>query len=324
MFPQRTITLGDKGHYLIGSTVFNRKDVVMTCDQEINDATKHTSPSSRTSGNIELSIDNLDTIAEELNILSGGRFKKHLDSARRSLNHGNSYFRKNPLAWSIDFLKDQLASNTLTMNKQTLVALGFLQSYQDVLLRWRNHAYFPVLAKEICAYFYHSLVQLIIASYLSDHGNKIAVNLADDENSERSADLYIRLSGSEKLFIEVKGPELFDWTNSEVSRRKIKKAVEKCLSKSRGQIDLNNPGILVIGATCLDRSFLPSLQKEVKSVLRNKGRNYKAVAGISIVGLTEVSAQSNPVTGSKVSTAFNVNIIENEFYFEENPIRTNA
>ena len=38
IFPQMPVTLGREGNYLIGSSVVNRQDVVITCDQEIEGA----------------------------------------------------------------------------------------------------------------------------------------------------------------------------------------------------------------------------------------------------------------------------------------------
>lgn len=322
VFPKTTLTLGRIGRYLMGSSVVNSKDVVMTCDQELDVASKLTSPSNSSGNNFELSIENLDLLSAQLDVFSGGKFKKYLESARRSITHRNSYFRENPLAWSIELLKEQLSRNELQMNNSTLVALGFLQGYRDIFERWKNHVHFPIMANEICAYFYHSLVQLIAASYLVDHGNKIAINASNKKDGKRSADLYVRLSGSENLFLEVKGPEALEWTQSDITSGKMRKCVEKCLSKSRGQIDIDNPGMLIIGTTCLKTDFLQSFESVVEKVLKTKGKNYPGVAVISIIGLKEVTVGGSPNSGAKVSTSFNVSMSKNKYYFKENPIRT--
>lgn len=324
IFPQKTLTLGREGRFLIGASVVNSKDVVMTCDQELDLAKSHTTPKSSTTNNLELSVDNIELLITELDVLSGGRFNKYIHSATRSVTHGSVYFRENPLAWSLVLLKNQLVANELTINNPTLVALGFLQSYRDVLARWRDHIHFPILAQEFCAYFYHTLIQLVVASYLTDHGNRIAINVAGEKEGVRNADLYVRLSGSEKLFVEIKGPEAFEWIASDITLGKMKKVVEKCLSNSRGQIDINNPGILVIGSTCLENDFLAALEKVLRSVLHAKGRSYKAIAGIATVGLKEVSLEANKNNGSKVSTAFNVGMVTNKYFYTDNPVRTST
>lgn len=316
IFPQMPVSLGSKGKYLVGSSVVNKKDVVMTCDQELEVSAKLTDPKKSTGSNLELSSENLNKISDELNLLSGGRFNKYIASAKRSIDHKSPYFRENPLAWSIEMLKKQLEQNELVMSKQTLVALGFLQGYRDLLERWKDHIHFPVLITEICAYFYHSLIQLIVASYLKDAGNRIAINIAGEEGGERTADLYIRISGSEKLFLEIKGPEALEWTNTELKTGKMKKVVEKCLSNSRGQIDEGKPGVLVIGATCLNMGFLEEFEIIVKKVLKTKGKSYPAVAGICIVGLKEISGYGN----RSISTSFHISMNTNDHYYKENPI----
>jgi len=321
VLPKATVSMGRDGKYLIGSSVVNSKDVVMTCDQEIEAAKKLTSPLDSTNSNFELSVESLDSLGVELDVLSGGRFNQYLQSAQRSIAHKSKYFRENPLAWSIELLKKQLNNNELNLSNSTLVALGFIQAYRDVSVRWRHHVHFPILATEICAYFYHSLIQLIAASYLEDHGNTIAINVAGEEDGKRSADLYLRLSGSETLFIEIKGPEALEWTYTEIPPGKMKKAVEKCLSKSRGQIDNNNPGILVIGTSCLDGDFLENFGKVVEKVLKAKGREYPAVAGVSVIGLKEVFfANGNSYSGKRLTTSFDVSMFINQKYFKENPI----
>lgn len=320
IFPKTTLSMGKDGKFLIGSSVVNKKDVVITCDQEIEKAKKLTAPQASNSSELELSIESLDTLTVELDVLSGGRFNKYILSAQRSIAHKSDYFSENPLAWAIEFLKMQLKNNELKMDNSTLVALGFLQAYRDVASRWSKHIHYQVLAYEMCSYFYHTLLQLIAASYLEDHGNSIAINLAGKKDGERTADLYVRLSGSEKLYIEVKGPEALEWTRSEITPGKMKKSVEKCLSNSRGQIDNNNPGILVIGTTCLEESFLYEFGKTVEKVLKSKGKEYPAVAGIAVIGLKEVSANRFGQSKARISTSFEVSIHANRKYFHENPI----
>lgn len=316
VFPNTTVTLGNKGAFLIGSTVTNKEDVVMTCDQELEKVHKLTAR--RDEEPFELTIENLDKLSLELDLLSGGGFQKHLDSAERSIKHKNPYFRENPLAWAIQLLKHQLIKETISLDRSGLVAISMIQGYQDVLERWRDHVNFPSMAKELCGYFYHSLIQLIAASYLMEHGNNIALNLTSDEEGERSADLYLKLSGKDKLFIEVKAPESFEWTNEQVGTGKIKKTIEKCLSKSRGQLDETKPGILIIGTSCMSREFLPEIEKTVIKVLKSKGKSYSGVAGIGIVGLESISSDFG--VESKFSTSYKVFVSHNPHYFTENPI----
>lgn len=256
----------------------------------------------------------------ELGLISGGRFRKYLESAQRSLNQGSLYFRENPLAWSIQILKRQLKEKTLNINQRTLVAIGFLQSYRDILSRWRSHPNFPELSKELCSYFYHSLILLIASNSLTDAGNRIAVKVIDNDDNERSADLYIRLSGTDTLHIEVKAPQAFEWTESNIPPCKIRKTIEKCLKRSRGQINNLKPGVLVIGSTCLDVGFCDQLERIASKVLHKHRQSYRSIAAISLVSLKEVSLSRRIRHSFGSSTEFEIRVVLNEFYGSENPV----
>lgn len=272
VLPKATINLGDKGEYFLTSPIKNEKNIVITCDQEI---AKSFSPTKEVGEDLyKITIDNLDRIAVELDVLSQGNFKKYLDSAERSIAHGNVYYRENLLAWSIKFLRNKIVKGSEIKGRDALVAISMVHAYQNVLHRWRKHAHFSVLAKELCSYFYHSLIQLVAASYLSDAGNSITLNMTSDIAGERAADLYIKTSASEKFYIEVKAPITLEWTEDEIGLGRIKKAILKSLSKSRGQIDEEKPGILIIGTSCLSRDFLGDLEKIAKKVIKDKGRSY--------------------------------------------------
>ncbi|MGP6422108.1 hypothetical protein ACTZGP_25440 [Pseudomonas putida] len=320
VFPYKFLSLGSSGKYLIASSIVDVDDVVLTCEQEIQLAHRKVSPRASKVDVFNVSIENFDLMAAELNVLAGGRFDKYLQSAKRSLINGDIYFRDNPLAWSIELIKKQLAGNELSLDDRTLVALAFVQGYRAMLNEWREHIHFSVIAIELCAYFYHSLVQLTVASYLYSRGNKVAINMVCNANGERSADLYVRLSGSKKLFLEVKCPKALEWTNREVSAGRFKKTIEKCLSDSRGQIDLETPGVLIIGTTCIDKGFLAGFELSVSKVLKARGKSYPAVAAIGIYGLKEVNAAVGHNVMKNVSTSVAISLVKNPHYFEDDPI----
>lgn len=321
VFPARTLTLGDKGKFLIGSSVINSKDVVLTCDQELGAAAKITAPSTVDIENLELTIENLEKLSYELDILSGGKFNMFLRAAKKAVDRGHTYYRANPLAWAMEFIKRHLNDNTLYMNDATLVALSMIQGYRTIIHKWKTHVYISHIAKEFCDSFHHTLSQFIAASYLSAHGNKIAVNLPSP-GIGRSADLYVRLSASEKLFLEVKTPKAVEWPGKVNSRREMKKIVERCLSSARGQIGTRKPGILIIGTTCLASGFVDDFSESIRRVLKSKGFNYSGVAGIAVVGLNNLSLIKTAVTSLNFTAAYSISAIKNVHYFKDNPLRT--
>lgn len=324
VFPKSVLTLGDRGKYLIGSSVKNNKDVVITCDQEIASVKKNTRPNKTPAGNFGLSVEDLDAITQELNDLSGGSFSKPIKAARNAVERGHMYHNKNPLAWAIEFIKYQLNSKCLNMHEGTLVAMSIILGYRDNIHRWKKHAHIRHIAKDYCSAFHHTQTQLVAANYLSDHGNNIALNPPPQNTKGRFADLYVRVSFSakEKVYIEIKTPQEVGWPNQMTSIKKMKKVVESCLSKAKGQIGRKNPGILIVGTTCLSPGFLNFFEKAVESVLRKKGRSYSGVAGIGIVGLNEMSLGNKGASSLNFSASYKINVVKNVHYFKENPINT--
>ena len=324
VFPKPVLTLGDKGKFVIVSPVNNNKNVVITCDQEIASVGKKTLPSNSGTGNFELSIESIDLISLELNLLSGGNFTKPLKAARKAFGHGHKHYKSNPLAWSIEFIKKQLNNNKLHMHEESIVAMCMIQGCRVLIHRWKNHAHITHIAKELCGSFHHTFTQMIVAAYLSDKGNNIAIYPPPPNQKGRSADLYVRPSANakEKLFIEIKTPQDVEWPNFMTSFRRMKKIVEKCLNSAKGQIGTKKPGILIIGTTCLSPNFLVLFNNATESVLRKKGRKYSGVAGIGIVGLNEVSLKTKEsTTDLDLSTSYKVSMVKNTHYFKENPMK---
>lgn len=320
-FHFKVVTLGSTGKYLIGSTVQQNANVTCTCDQELAMESAETHPRPAETGSLDVSQDGLGALATELDLLSGGRFTPCLESAERALSHGQRYFRENPLAWAIRYLSRQLDNGTLQMHEDTLVAIGLIEGYRHVLSRWRHHAHFSYLAQELCSSFHHTLSQLIAASYLSDHGNKIAFN-PPMPGAGRSADLYVRLSATEKLHLEVKAPEAIEWPNELDGRPKMKRIVEKCLSGARGQIGTSNPGVLIIASSCIKGGFFEDFEKAIHTTLRNNGTRHRGVAAVAMVGLSELSFQTTGSNSSDFSVVYRVVIAKNPHYIEDNPVQT--
>ena len=98
----------------------------------------------------------------------------------------------------------------------------------------------------------------------------------------------MRLSATEKLYLEVKGPEAVEWPNVLDKQSKMKETVEKCLSKARGQIGTSKPGVLVIGASCITRGFFKNFDNAIRTTLRNSGTRHRGVAAVAMVGLDEL------------------------------------
>lgn len=317
------VTLGATGRFLIGSTVTQSSRVTFTTDHQIARESGLASPRPPARSNLELSVEGLDAVGSELDLLSGGRFNSHLMSADRALARGVRYFRENPLAWALRYLNRQLVGGSLHMSDDTLMAIGIVQSYRNVFSRWRHHARAPFLAIEFCANFHHTIYQLIAASYLSDHGNRIAVN-PPTQGGGRSADLYVRISAGERLHLEVKAPESLEWPNTLDSRFRMKKLVETMLARSRGQIGRSNPGVLIVGSSCISPGFFDRFGQAIRSTLRSKGDKYTRVAAIQLVGVDSLSLRPTRASTFDFQASYRSQAWKNPHYFQENPLATDV
>lgn len=318
-FHFQIVTLGSTGRYLIGSTIQQNANVTITCDQELAMENAESRPRPAEAEPLNLSQDGLGALATELDLLSGGRFGPCLLSAERAIAHGQRYFRENPLAWAIRYLLRQLERGHLEAHEDSLVALGLISGYRHILSRWRHHPHFSYLAQELCSHFHHTFSQLIAASYLSDHGNKIAFSLAT-QGAGRVADLYVRLSAVEMLNLEVKAPEAIEWPNDLCQRSKMKEIVKKCLSKARGQISTSKPGILIIASSCITQGFFENFEKAIQTTLRINGARRPGIAAVALVGLNKLSLRTGP-NSIDFSESYKVIIAKNSHYLKDNPIR---
>jgi len=297
--------------------------VTFTTDHQIERERGLAAPRPAPKSNFELSIEGLDAVASELDLLSSGRFNSHLMSADRALARGARYFGENPLAWALRYLNRQLVGGSMRMSEDTLMAIGIVQSFQNVFSRWRQHARASYLAIEFCGNFHHTISQLIAASYLSDHGNRIAIN-APVHGGGRSADLYVRISARERLHLEVKAPKSLEWPNTVDSRSEMKKLVEKLLAGAQGQIGTSTPGVLIIGSSCISPGFFDRFGQAIRSTLRSKGDKFRGVAAINLVGLDSLSLHPTRASTFDFQASYRSEAWKNPHYFQDNPLVTDA
>ncbi len=320
-FHFKIVPLESTRRYWIRSTIEQHASVTLTCDQELAMESAETRPRPAETESTELSQDSLGALATKLDVLSGGCFTPYLESAERSIAHGERYFSENPLAWAIRYLLPKLDNGTLKEDEDTLVALALIAGYKEVLSRWLHHPHFPHLARELCSSFHHTLSKLIAANYLNECGNIIAHNLLAPD-AGRSADLYVRFSAIKKFHLEVKAPEAIEWPNKLDQRSEMEIVVEKCLLNARGQIGTSNPGVLIIGSSCITRGFFENFDNAIHSTLQNKGTGHRGVAAVALVGLNEKPFQRTGTNSPDFSQCYRVVIAKNPYYFEDNPIQT--
>jgi len=168
---------------------------------------------------------------------------------------------------------------------------------------------------ELCGSFYHTLLQLILASSFSDYGNIVAIK-KPRPGEGKSADLYMRLTADERFYIEVKAPRALEWPNSITDDSKLRNVIAGCLSGLGGQISRNAPGALAIASSCVSADFVSSMKRAIDWTLRNRGRNRQSVAAICLVAPQRISMQPRMFLAQ-----YTVDIIKNPHFFRPNPIR---
>ncbi len=319
-FHSKVVTLGAQGRYLIGGTVRQHLGTTLTCDQELTADAQRTVPGPAINSSLDLSAGGLEAMATEVALLSGGRFDRFMRGAERARATGQRYFRKNSLAWAISHLSAPLADGTLRVDEDTAVAIGLIDTFRHVVSRWRHVQGFPEVARELCNSFHHTLFLLVAASYLCDHGNKVLFNAASQPG--RTADLYVPVSGTERLYLEVKGPAALEWPSRPEGSHRLKPIVRDCLRKARKQIGRSKPGVLIIASSCIAPGFFEDIEKAVRTILRRHGKDHAGVAGVAVAGLNQLNLQANSQSQLRFWALYRVAIEKNPHYFRDNPVVT--
>lgn len=314
-------TLGNKGAFLLGSTVNVRSGVVLTCDQEIARAIEATAP--RSNGLpldlSEVGLKNLETL---YNSITGCELAKQQAIVRRK---GIPSILIYPFAWAVSHIENCLKERTIDLTKRdTLTALMWLHRFCHVVGIWQHHPRFQAVAKDLGKprSFLHTTAQLLAAAYLYEAGNRIGLSL-EDQHGEPNPDLYIRGDVGSNIFLEVKAPEALQWRgDDQESIASIETAVKNCIKRSRGQINRSHRGALIISSSLIWEDFPTILERSIQKAMRSEGRNRKSLA--AVVGLSTSRFLLTKQNGNKtkLDAGFKFSVTLNEYYDGENPIKT--
>lgn len=283
--PNLLISLGNLGSILISKTVDVKDKVALSTDHEIARVRGATAPKPADS-KIELSLNELNAIEVELIAVTGGAFEKARASCMRAQAAGNRKFAEDkfPAIWALDQLKRALGTGQIDISGADGISLAYLQIVRDCLGRWRHHPLFSTIARSLCqeSEFHHSVTTFIVASYLSDFGNRVGITNAAKQLG-RSPDLFINVDRDQTLSIEVKCPKAFFWSQELPPRTHMLRKVTKELREARGQITGKAGGVVVIGAGQISGNFEDDFKaclNETVSGGRASGR-IAAVVGVS-------------------------------------------
>ena len=317
VFAGHVVSLGDKGKFLLGSTVNARSGVVLTCDQEIKREIEATAPREN-SAPLALTTEGLQSLVAEYDGIVRGKYAVQQKIVNRS---GMSSIKTFPFAWSIAHLEECIQAGSIDLNrKETLTALIWLHTFSHVVGTWKHHPRFQIVARDLGKpkSYLHTSSQLIAAAYLYRAGNRVGLSL-ENKKGEPNPDLYVTGIGQSKFYLEVKAPEALQWGgDGTISIEQITNTVESCIKGSKDQIKRTHPGVLIISSSYVSNHFPELLEKSIQKGLKFRGKHHKhlaAVVGLSPIGMS-ITNQGKIDSGFRFSTTLN------DHYEGTNPIVT--
>lgn len=319
VFSASVVSLGDKGKFLLGSTVNTHSGVVLTCDQEIKREIEATAPREDLLP-LTLTNEGLQSLVAEYDGIVGGKYAVQKKIVNRL---GISSIKTFPFAWSIAHLEECLLTGNIDIRrKETLTALIWLHTFSHVVGTWQHHPRFQFVARDLGKpkSFLHTSSQLIAAAYLYRAGNRIGLSL-ENIKGEPNPDLYLRVAGRDRLFLEVKAPEALQWGgDGSISIEQIETAVESCIKRSSDQINRTHRGVLIISSSYVSNYFPELLEKCIIKGLKSRGMHHKNLA--AVVGLSPIVMSIT--SQGQVNSGFRFSTTLNEYYDGANPIVTRA
>lgn len=316
--PMQLVTIGKTGAYLIKGTVVTGHGA-MTCDEEIERVSALIGIRPVRRETFDFSEASLDAVEAKMNVICPS-FATCLARTKVAEARRNFQFMKFPPAWALQQLRRVVQARRFDPRGADGLAFTYLQMTISTLDRWAHHPLFESIAHSVLFEFHHSIAQLIAASYLADHGNRIGFS-EPSKAGGRTPDLFVNLDAGSKLGLEVKAPAEWQWPNTLPSDARIARVVEEKAKQSRGQI-ANSGGILVLGAFIPDPRFGERVQAVVEA-LCGTNRVPSRIAAVALVNLAphpDVTAGAPGV--ALLQSEARVTPILNPRYSGVNPIQT--
>jgi hypothetical protein len=310
--PHALATIGSVGVYNIGSTVDMRVGGgAVSCDQEIARVRARTGIQAEATTGIDLTDDGFAKLEVRLRLLCDG-FDTCLKRTRTAFARGNTLFMDFPPAWAFLHLKKSIASGHVDLRGADGVALAYLQIVLVVLSRWQHVDRFPAIQAALLYEFHHSIAQMVFATYMADAGNDIGFSAPHKEGG-RSPDLFINGDAFARHSLEVKAPRDLQWPNPAPNAGRLQRIIEAKLKESRGQIESQGGGVLVIGASVADPQFR-QLSEQVVRALVESGRVPSRISAIAVVNIARHSTITATSPLLYVSTEWDVFAVSNPRY----------
>jgi hypothetical protein len=153
-----------------------------------------------------------------------------------------------PLAWALLRTQEAIQKDIIEFDE---VALSYLALALDGLRNWGRHSLSTCLAAGLFnEQFHHSVAALTLASALRQ--TNASLGITDESRvqlgQKRSPDLYLNVTPTSRLSVEVKAPEAFRWPNAVPTVAQAAKVVDGAARAARAQMTGERGGVLVIAA----------------------------------------------------------------------------
>lgn len=304
--PQTTLNLGSKGQYRLDSAVATHGKVVITTQAEIDRLRQLNGRGNLRNFLIGIGPDGITGLKEMFDEVGGEVFRRALGQTKRRLSGQNSM--EKPLAWA--YLRIESAARRLHIDLTTEdgVALAYLLIAHQCIDDWRGQPMFAYFARGIFNNeFLHAVTGLVMASHLRRFGN--AVGFTDTHRHERkgeqSPDLYLNITAQDRLSIEIKTPEPFQWPASPRSMEQTVNVIEKQVKLAKKQLTGTQGGIVVIGTSIAHADWARQVKEAIR-ILISSNRISRRIAAVGAVCINTVSARelSSLSVGSEVASIF--------------------
>lgn len=318
--PHNLVTCGSYGRFLLKGTVDLGTDVALSTDQEIARVRSIVGVAAPAPTPLHLTRGGLEALALEINTFTNNAFSRAVGDTRAASAKGNKRFTRYPAAWALVHLERQLSKGVIDLDSADGIALAFLHWLRDAASRWRHHPLFPLVARSLVHEFHHAVTMLVIASYLSEHGNHIGFTNTPMEHG-RSPDLYVNTGPTSRLSIEVKAPEPLQWPAREPEAPSLVRIIENQAKASRDQMTGSAGGILVLGAFHPEPRFPALLGAALKRTMTEK-KISKRIAAIATVSLSSIVVGSQVKGGIASNLEAVIAVEPNPRFPGRSPVRT--
>ncbi len=273
-----------------------------------------TRPRNPPTDRLTLSLEVLEGTAAEYDRLTGGGLAEHSAATPPAMEPKQGDY---PFAWSLLRLRQQLNQPgwTWLQHNDDAMAAMYVAAMRHLLDCWGQHPLLNRLVAPLSApgQFMRTVAGLATAKLLFDAGNRVGFTLPATD-----VQLHFSTSAGEALSLAFRAPAALQWPERERSRPQLlRTAVSEALASAHGQVNIRNPGIMVLLASILLPGFEQALVDSVHAVFRAVGRKHRGVAAIAIVVPKIFTVERRDQMGF----AYAFYPLRNPHFSGENPIR---